>query len=96
MSKKLPSETTSLYQGILKIKNLKEAQAFFRDLLTPQEIETFSKRFQMAKLLQQGLSYSQIATKLKVSTTTVTRTALWYKRGRGGYKLILNRLFPKK
>ncbi len=90
------TETKFLYQAILKLKNLSEASAFFRDLLTAQEIDTFSQRFQIAKLLHQGLSYSQIAKKLQVSTTTVTRVAFWLHRGRGGYQLILNRLFPKK
>jgi len=33
------------------LKNIKEAEAFFRDLLTLQEIKTFTKRFQQAKLL---------------------------------------------
>ncbi len=96
MSRSPIKETNELYQGILKLKSLKEAQAFFRDLLTPQEIETFTSRFQQAKLLHQGHSYARIAKKLNVSTTTVTRTAYWLKRGRGGYQLILNRLFGKK
>jgi len=96
MTDKINSDTKQLYQGILKLKNLNEAKAFFRDLLTLQEIDTFTKRFQQAKLLYQGHSYAQVAKQLNVSTTTVTRTAFWLKRGRGGYRLILNRLFPQK
>jgi TrpR-related protein YerC/YecD len=93
MPEKISPETKQLYQAILKLKNLNEAKAFFRDLLTPQEIDTFSVRFKIARLLYQGHSYSRVAKKLSVSTTTVTRVALWLKRGRGGYRRILNRLF---
>ncbi len=95
MADKLTPETNQLYQAILKLKNLNEVKAFFRDLLTPQEIDTFSQRFKIAKLLYQGHSYARTAKLAGVSTTTVTRVAFWLKRGRGGYRLILNRLFPK-
>lgn len=81
-----------LYQAILKLKTPAEVAAFWRDLLTLKEIKTFAKRWQMAKLLYQGLPYSRIAKKLKVSTTTVTRTAYWLHHGRGGYRLVLFRL----
>jgi TrpR-related protein YerC/YecD len=81
-----------LYQAILKLKTPAEVTAFWRDLLTLKEIKIFDKRWQMAQLLHQGLPYAQIAKKLHVSTTTVTRTAFWLKHGKGGYQLVLSRL----
>lgn len=84
-----------LYQALLKLKTPTEVAAFWRDLLTLKEIKTIDKRWQMAKLLYQGVPYAKIAKKLKVSTTTVTRTAYWLKHGRGGYRLVLSRLFPR-
>lgn len=90
-------QSKQLLKAILKLKNINEAIKFFRDLLTIKEINDISSRFQQAKLLHQAkLSYEQIAKKCQVSTTTVTRTAHWYKHGLEGYKLILFRLFPKK
>lgn len=83
---------SALYQAILKLKTPAEVAAFWRDLLTLKEIKTIDKRFAMAQLLHQGISYAQIAKKLKVSTTTVTRTAYWLKNGKGGYQLVLSRL----
>lgn len=83
---------SDLYQAILKLKTPREAAAFWRDLLTLKEIKTFGKRWQMAQLLYQGVPYAKIAKKLKVSTTTVTRTAFWLKHGKGGYQLVLKRL----
>lgn len=82
-----------LYSAILKLKTSDEVARFLRDLLTLPEIREFGKRFQIAKALylHQG-SYQTIARKLHVSTTTVTRVAHWLHHGRGGYKLILDRL----
>ena len=91
------SASTDLYPAILKLKNLDEAKRFFRDLLTLPEISEFSKRFHIAKALWKNEgSYETIARKLKVSTTTVTRVAHWLHHGEGGYRLILQQLFPKK
>jgi len=81
-----------LLEAILKVKNTKEATKFFRDLLTIKELDDFSQRWKIARLLNQGLTYSEIARKTKTSTTTVSRVAHWLYRGRGGYKLILERI----
>ena len=83
---------SDLYQAILKLKTPAEVAAFWRDLLTLKEIKTFAKRWEMAKLLHQGVPYARIAKKLHVSTTTVTRTAFWLHHGKGGYQLVLSRL----
>lgn len=78
-----------LAEAFLKLKNEQDAINFLRDLLTIKELEEFANRLEMAKLLKQGLSYKAIAKKLKVSTTTVTRTAHWLFRGCGGYEKVL-------
>ena len=62
---------------------------FLRDILTIKELEEFANRLEMAKLLKAGMSYKAIAKKLKVSTTTVTRTAHWVFRGCGGYEKVI-------
>lgn len=88
------ADRKELYKAILKLKNKKEAIAFFRDLLTLGEIEAVSERWQMAKLLwTTSLSYKKIAKKTGGSTTTITRVAHWIENGMGGYKTILTRLF---
>ena len=85
-----------LVKALLSLKNPDEAERFLRDLLTIGEIDEFARRLQMARMIQDGIPYLDIANKLKVSTTTVSRVALWLKHGRGGYALILHRLYPKK
>lgn len=82
----------ALYQGILELKTVKECRAFFRDLCTLGELQEFSERFEVAKLIDEGVSYREIATRTGVSTATVTRIAQWLNHGEGGYRLIIDRL----
>ncbi len=85
------SETDDLFQAILSLRSLDEAQRFFRDLCTMQELEALTHRWQAAQLLDQGLPYLEISARTGASTTTVTRVAQWLKRGEGGYRLVLDR-----
>ncbi|MDD5032101.1 MAG: YerC/YecD family TrpR-related protein [Patescibacteria group bacterium] len=89
---KFNSRTDNLFKAILSLKTAKEAEAFFRDLCTIEEIKAMSERFAIARLVDQGMPYRKIAKKLKASTTTVARVASWLNNGAGGYRLILNRL----
>lgn len=85
-------KTKEMFNAILKLKDIKEAENFFRDLCAAEELRAMSERFAAASMLEEGFSYRDIADTLKVSTTTVSRVAFWLKNGKGGYKLILNRL----
>ncbi|OGJ37709.1 MAG: hypothetical protein A2383_02310 [Candidatus Pacebacteria bacterium RIFOXYB1_FULL_39_46] len=91
------SQDRELIKGFAQLKNEKEIIGFLRDLLTPAEIEEFSQRFQIAKLLWTTTkSYVEIAKKVGTSTTTVTRVAHWlYKESFQGYAVVLERLFGK-
>lgn len=87
---------TDLFEVILSLKNKDEAKNFFRDLLTMPELNEFANRWQVVKLLIQGKSYTAIAEKLNVSTTTITRVAQWLHHGMGGYQALADRLVPIK
>ena len=86
------NDTKLLFEAVLSLKSTKEAEVFFRDLMTVQEIETFAERFKVAVLLTKGVSYREIYEKTGVSTATVTRVNQWLERGEGGYKLVIKRL----
>ncbi len=82
-----------LADSFLNLADRQEVLNYLRDLLTPVEIEEFAKRLEIAKMLHEEKgSYQEIATKVSVSTTTVTRVAQWLKRGCGGYEKVLSRL----
>jgi TrpR-related protein YerC/YecD len=68
-----------------------EARAFLRDLCTRAELDAMAHRWQVAQLLEQGLSYLEVARRAHASTTTVTRVAQWLRNGEGGYRLALSR-----
>lgn len=81
-----------LFEAIRKIKSTDEAANFFRDLLTIAELKEFANRWQVVKLLYQGMTYETIAKRLMISTATVTRVAHWLHHGMDGYRAIANRM----
>ncbi len=85
-------DTKELFRAILKLKNVKECEDFFRDLMTLRELQEMAERFRIARMLDRGMSYLEIADKAHASTTTVTRVAHWFKHGRGGYRMLLGRI----
>jgi len=88
---KFNKKTDELFKAIISLKTMKEAEAFFRDLCTIDEIKEMSERWQIAQMVNKGLPYREIAKKLNVSTTTVARVALWLNNGAGGYQIVLDR-----
>ena len=86
------NKLNELWPAILQLKNPVECAKFFRDLCTLEELRAMSERWQAAKKINQNESYREIAEEIGVSTTTVTRVAQWLNHGKGGYKLILQRL----
>ena len=80
-----------LFQALLTLETPAEVEAFFRDLCTLSELEAMALRWQVARLLERGLPYLEIAERTGASTTTVTRVAHWLKHGEGGYRLALDR-----
>ena len=85
-------KTDNLFEAILSLETVKEAEAFFRDLCSIDEIKFMSERWEIAKLVYRGLPYRKISDKLNVSTTAVSRVALWLNNGEGGYKAVLDKL----
>ena len=73
-----------------------ECKSFFYDLCTPSEIEEFSTRWLIVKLLTKKKLYRQIAHETSVITTTISRAVRFMKHGNDGYNSILNKLTINK
>jgi TrpR-related protein YerC/YecD len=81
-----------LFDAVLALETRDEVEAFFRDLCTLSELEAMAHRWQVARLLERGLPYLEIAERTGASTTTVTRVAHWLRHGEGGYRTALDRV----
>ena len=81
----------ALFDAIQSLESRDETESFFRDLCTLSELEAMAHRWEVARLLAQGLPYLEIAERTGASTTTVTRVAHWLRHGEGGYRQALDR-----
>ena len=84
-------EHRDLFETVASLKTGDETQRFLRDLCTRAELDAMAHRWQVARLLDEGLPYLEVARRAHASTTTVTRVAQWLHRGEGGYALALRR-----
>ena len=81
-----------LAAAIRSLRTVDEVTRFLRDLCTRAELEALAHRWQTARLLDEGVSYLEIAERVPTSTATVTRVAQWVRHGTGGYRVALDRM----
>ncbi len=60
--------------------------AFLRDMLSEKEIVEFSRRFQVAKMLSEGVSYAAIENETGMSSATIARVSKFLSGEFGGYR----------
>ncbi len=84
-------DTEALLEALVLLETMGEAALFLRDLCTRKELTEMSKRWAVARLLDEGRSYRSISEETGASTATVTRIAQWLNHGTGGYRMMLDR-----
>ena len=82
----------TLYEAILNIQTLEEAEQFFNDIATDKERDDFSDRLKVAMLLLDGKTYETIQKETRISSATIARVNRAITYGNGGYKTILDRI----
>ncbi|TYQ12863.1 UNVERIFIED_CONTAM: Trp operon repressor family [Acetivibrio alkalicellulosi] len=87
--------TDSLFEAILLLKNLDECYNFFEDICTISEIKALAQRLEVAKMLREGRTYTEISEKTGASTATISRVNRALTYGADGYKTILDKLEGK-
>lgn len=92
MHKNNPVEADLLYEAILSLKDKDECRAFFQDLCTVTELKAMAQRLEVARLLEQGLIYSEILERTGTSSATISRINRCLQYGADGYKTVLARL----
>lgn len=88
----LDQAANSLLDAFLSMNNRVEMRQFLRDLCTPAEREAIYDRWRVVLLLNEGMSYREIAERTGVSVTTIGRVARFKDMGEGGYQAALARL----
>lgn len=81
-----------LFKGILLLESIEECYNFFEDLCTVSEIKAMAQRLDVAKMLNEGQVYLDIAEKTGASSATISRVNRCLKYGSDGYHLILPRI----
>lgn len=87
--------TDKLFDAILQLGSKDECYKFFDDLCTIKEVQDISQRLEVARLLSEGLSYTEVAAKTGASTATISRVNRCLSYGSGGYGFILERTKKK-
>lgn len=82
--------------AFLKLRNKEEVSAFLQDILTNSEQEIFSLRWRVAKMLDEGIPYTQIERETGASSATIAKVSEYLKYGYNGYRFALDRLSKKK
>lgn len=85
-------ELEEVIREIAKDKNKPFLREFLADLLSPAEYKELAVRWQIVKLLEKKVPHRDIAGKLKVGVSTVTRGSRELMQKKGGFRLALDRL----
>ena len=93
-----PHHAIDIFEAILHVTTREEAEKFFKDLCTPQEINALRERWRVCQLLETGeLSYRQIHAITGASLTTIGRVARFLnEESHQGYKNVLRKIKNKE
>ena len=86
------SDIDELFEAILLLENQEDCYRFFEDICTINELHSIAQRLQVAKLLSEKKTYSEIEELTKASTATISRINKCLIYGSDGYKRILERM----
>jgi len=85
-------ECDSLFRAILQLNDINECYRFFEDLCTIPELKSIAQRWEVAKQLDQGITYQELSQQLNASTATISRVNRCISYGAGGYRMMLDRM----
>jgi len=92
MGKLHTPEVERLVKAVLKLETEEECFSFFEDICTIKEIQDMSQRLQVAEMLSQNKSYTEISKETGASTATISRVNKCLNYGSDGYRRVLDKL----
>lgn len=81
-----------LYRAILLLESPEECYNFLVDLCTVSELKAMEQRFEVAKLLNQGMIYNDILEQTGASSATISRVNRSLNYGTDAYRDIFSKL----
>ncbi len=96
MAEKISNHLTEqLCEAIASLKNKKQIADFLEDVCTISEYKALAQRFEVARLLDEGIKYEDIVEKTGASTATISRVKRCLVYGKDGYEAALTNLKKK-
>ena len=86
------ADIDELFDAILSLEDQEDCYRFFEDVCTINELHAIAQRLQVAKLLSEKKTYSEIEDLTKASTATISRINKCLVYGSDGYKRVLERM----
>jgi Trp operon repressor len=86
----------SLYRLFAAAQSPREAEMLLQDMLTPQELASLAERWQLIRMLDEGVAQREIADALGVSISKITRGSRMLQFGSGGFLYFLKKLRKQK
>ncbi|MGE5372062.1 MAG: YerC/YecD family TrpR-related protein [Solirubrobacterales bacterium] len=84
-----------LAAALTALQTQDECLRLLDDLCTVSELEALAQRLEVARLLTESQTYSQISEITGASTATISRVKRCLNYGPGGYRLVLDRLLNR-
>ena len=95
-SKLKDEQIDGLFDAMQQLQTKEEFYRFFEDISTVSEIKALAQRMEVARMLDEEKTYTEIASKTGASTATISRVIRCLNYGADGYRLVLERLKENK
>lgn len=95
-SKLKDEQIDGLFDAMQQLQTKEEFYRFFEDISTVSEIKALAQRMEVARMLDEEKTYTEIANKTGASTATISRVKRCLNYGADGYRLVLERLKENK
>lgn len=90
----MAEDISFLFEVVSSVTSQEEMAQLLEDWLTPHELEELVLRLDIVRRLHQGQTYEAIQHETGASSTTISRVRRCLFHGAGGYRAVMDRLFP--
>lgn len=88
--KAMNEQAENLCRAFVRLNDPESVRAFLEDIASPGEIRAMSQRLEVARLLNDGMTYPEIMKATGAGTATISRVKRCLEYGPGGYRAVLS------